>query len=489
MGKDDIGKRFSMNKLINLYKNMPKPVKASIWFVFCSVIQKGIAMLTTPIFTRILSQNEYGTVSIYNSWLGIITIFATMELATGVFNKAMIKYEDDRDGYTSSTLVFSSCITIGLFIVYLIGRERWNSLLELNTAMMVMMFIEIFFTEAMSFWTIRQRFDYHYRSVIAFTLIANITGTLLSIFLVINNETNSAEYRVLGTVAVHVVLYSVVFCLILKKGKRGYVYEYWKYALWYNLPLIPHYLSLMLLNQSDKIMIGRICGNEFSAIYTVAYQVAIVMHIITVAINASYSPWIYQKIKIQDIKPIGTSTLLIISAFSGVCFLFSLLAPELIFILGGEQYYSAIWIVPPIAMSIVFDMMYSLISNIAFYYEKRQFIMIGMSVSAISNIILNAVFIPVYGFVAAGYTTLACYIICAIVHYVFMVRICHEKNIQIPYNAVAMWTVAVASMILSVLSSFLYNFSVIRYCFIMVGLLFAVLTGVIIYKRCKSISA
>lgn len=472
-----------MDKFIILYKNMSKPAKASIWFVFCSVIQKGIAMLTTPIFTRILSQKEYGTVSIYNSWLSILTVFATMELATGVFNKAMVKYEDDRDGYTSSTLILSSCLTMGLFIIYLIGRKWWNSLLELNTAMMVMMFIEIFFTEAMSFWTIRQRFDYHYRSVIAFTLVANIAGTLLSMFLVMNSEENRAEYRVLGTVLVHVILYGVVFYLILKRGKRSYVREYWRYALWYNAPLIPHYLSQMLLNQSDKIMIGRFCGNEYSAIYTVAYQVAVVMNIITVAINASYSPWAYQRIKTQDVKPIGKTTLVIIAAFSGACFLFSLLAPEMILILGGKQYYSAIWIVPPVAMSIVFNVMYSLISNIAFYYEKRQFVMIGTIISAVSNIILNAVFIPIYGFVAAGYTTLVCYIIYAIAHYAFMIRVCDEKKMEMPYNTVAIWAVAMVSVALSIVSGLLYNYSILRYCLIISGLFVGAMAGLIIYKK------
>lgn len=462
---------------------MSKPAKASIWFIFCSVIQKGIAMLTTPVFTRTLSQEEYGTIAIYNSWLGIITIFATMELATGVFNKAMIKYEDNRDGYTSSTFILSSCLTISLFIIYLIGKKWWNNLLKLNTAMMVMMFIEILFTEAMSFWTVRQRFDYNYRSVIFFTLSANIVGTLLSMFLVINNETNKAEYRIFGTLAVHVVLYGIVAFLILKRGNQIYVREYWRYALWYNTPLIPHYLSQMLLNQSDKIMIGRICGNEYSAIYTVAYQVAIVMNIIIIAINASYSPWVYQKIKSQNVKPIGKTTFVIIVAFSMACFLFSLLAPEMIFVLGGKRYYSAIWIVPPVAMSVVFNVMYSLISNIAFYYEKRQLVMFGTIISATFNIILNAIFVPIYGFVAAGYTTLICYIIYSIAHYVFMIQVCNEKKIVMPYNTAAIWTIAIVSVVLSVLSAFLYNYPGLRYCFIIIGLFLCSLVGLIFYIK------
>ena len=143
------------SKLIEKYNRIALPAKASIWFVICSIIQKGIALITVPLFTRILTQEEYGTVSLYTSWMTIVTIFATLELPTGVFNKAMIKYEDDRDGYTSSSLVLSSLITLSLFIVYFWGKDFWNVFFGLNTQIMIMMFVEIFFTSAMSFWSIR----------------------------------------------------------------------------------------------------------------------------------------------------------------------------------------------------------------------------------------------------------------------------------------------------------------------------------------------
>ena len=52
--------------------------------------RSDIAFLTTPIFTRIMSAEEYGVVSVYNSWISILTVVLTLQLATGVYNKAMI---------------------------------------------------------------------------------------------------------------------------------------------------------------------------------------------------------------------------------------------------------------------------------------------------------------------------------------------------------------------------------------------------------------
>lgn len=436
-------------------------------------------MITTPIFTRILTTEEYGTISVYNSWLAIIMIFATFELATGVYNKSMIKFENDRDGYTSSTLFLATCITGVFFLVYLFARDIWNNLFSLNTAFMVMMFLEIIFTEAMQFWSVRRRFDYEFKNVVIVTLAANILGSALSVSLVLISPTHKAELKILGTLVVHIVIYGVIFFKVMQKGKKVYAPDYWKYAVNYNLPLIPHYLSQQILNQSDRIMIDRMIGRADAGLYTVAYQVAILMNLITSAVHASFSPWAYKCIRDKEYKKIGDLTLKIVALMAAVCFLFSLLAPEAILILGGRKYTEAIWVVPPVAMSIVFNMLYSLIGNFAFYFEKTKFVMFGTMVAAIANIILNSIFIPMYGYAAAGYTTLACYIFYSFLHYCVMLKICRVNGIDQPFNTKAIWSLGAVSVLLSVTSVFLYRHTIPRY------LVLALLMGMLIWKRKK----
>lgn len=76
-----------MNKLIQKYKTLPVQVRASAWFLICSFLQKGISMITTPIFTRLLTTQEYGEFNVFNSWLSIVTVFVTLNLYNGVFTR------------------------------------------------------------------------------------------------------------------------------------------------------------------------------------------------------------------------------------------------------------------------------------------------------------------------------------------------------------------------------------------------------------------
>ena len=147
-----------IQQVIDKYTSMSKPAKASLWFAVSNIVNKGIVFLTTPLFTRILSKEEYGIISLYSTWLAFLTIIITFNLATGVFNKAMMRYEDDRDGYTSSSLTLMTILVGIFFAVYFPLRQFWNSIFGLETIFVVMIYVEIFFSTTWDLYAIRKRF-------------------------------------------------------------------------------------------------------------------------------------------------------------------------------------------------------------------------------------------------------------------------------------------------------------------------------------------
>ena len=67
-------------KMKDKYTNLSLQKKAVLWFTFATILQNGILFLVTPIYTRILTDNEYGVFSIYQSWQQIISILSIMAL-------------------------------------------------------------------------------------------------------------------------------------------------------------------------------------------------------------------------------------------------------------------------------------------------------------------------------------------------------------------------------------------------------------------------
>ena len=139
-------------KVINKYKNLSEPVKASFWYTICNVLNKGIALLSTPIFTRILTEEQYGTFSIFQSWFSIILIFTSFNIFLGGYTKGLLLYRDKRDEFTSSLLSLTTLITMIFAAAYVLNIDFLTDVFELSTVLMMAMFIELLTMPAFEYW-------------------------------------------------------------------------------------------------------------------------------------------------------------------------------------------------------------------------------------------------------------------------------------------------------------------------------------------------
>ena len=81
---------------IRKYNDMSAPVKMAFWFLICSFFQKGIGLITTPIFTRIMTESEFGRYSVYNSWYSIISVFVTLSISGNCFTRGLVVVDGEK---------------------------------------------------------------------------------------------------------------------------------------------------------------------------------------------------------------------------------------------------------------------------------------------------------------------------------------------------------------------------------------------------------
>lgn len=203
-------------KLKKIYDSISIVKKATIWFLVCSILQKGIAFLTTPIFTRLMTTEQYGQYSIYITWFQILTLLTSLRLDYAVFNKGMSKYEKEKDSYTSTMQTVTTIVTILLFIIYIIFRKTLNKFTGLTTFLSILMFINVLFMNAISFWSIRERYDYKYKSVVLVTLLLTFVTTIISAFFVVISE-NKGIARIVSLAITQIIIGIIIYIYILKK--------------------------------------------------------------------------------------------------------------------------------------------------------------------------------------------------------------------------------------------------------------------------------
>lgn len=467
--------------LFGKYKNMSNTVKVSFWYMFCTMIQRGISFITVPIFTRILTVEQYGIITIYNSWHTMLLPLVTLNLFYGVYNNLLTKYPEKKMETTSALLGLSTFTTIVFFLLYLVNVQFWNKIFGLSTLIMVVMFISILLFPSYTFWIVSQRYDYKYIKSTIVSLVIALSSPILGVLMVVLIE-EKAEARIIAFVFVQGIIGLIFYVYYFLQRKNFFNKEYWKFALKFNVPLIPHYLSTNILSQADRIMINLMVSETATAIYGVAYTVSLLTAIITNAINSSYIPYTYKSLKEKKYVEISQNTnklLVLVSVFS---IIIMALGPEIICILGGVRYYDAIWIVPPVAASVFFMFLYLLFVNIEYYFEKTLGITVSTCIAAGINILLNYIFIDIFGYYAAGYTTLICYIILVFCHYIAYKKILNREKTGNVYDVKFIMIISIIEMITMFCMILIYEILIVRYIIIILILL------VIVLKRRKFIN-
>lgn len=464
-----------MNKLVNKYRGLPVQVKATLWFLICSFLQRGISVITTPIFTRLLTTGEYGRYNVFYSWHGIVTIIISLNLSQGVYQQGLIKFDKEREIFSSSLQGLTFSLVAAWNCVYLVAHNFWNGLLNLSTVQMLAMLCMVWTSSVFNFWATEQRVYYEYRLLVAVTLLVSVAKPALGIFLILHSE-DKVTARILGLALVELIGYTWCFVVQMKTGKKYFSAKFWKYALGFNLPLIPHYLSQVVLSNSDRIMINRMVGDSAAGIYSLAYSLAMIMTLFNTSLAQTLSPWMYQKIKDKQIKDLAPIAYLSLGIVAVVNLLLIMLAPEAVRIFAPASYYEAVYCIPPVAMGVLFMYSYDLFAKFAFYYEKTTLIMFASVGGAILNIILNYFGIKMFGYVAAAYTTLICYMCYVVFHYILMTKICNKYLDGVkPYNTKFLLAFAGVFLICGFAMLFTYDHPVIRYGIIAVSVILMII--------------
>lgn len=467
-------------------KNMSVEVKASVSYTVCSILQKCLSFITLPLFTRLLTTSQYGQYTVYMSWASLLTIFVTLNLAYGTFQTAMMKFKEKREEYISSICSMFLAFGALFLLIYLLFYEYGNRLFELPVCIMIFMVIELVANGVTDCWLAKNRFEYKYESVIAITLGKAIISPLLSLVLVMLTE-EKGYARILGYAAVNIIVGVVLMGKIFNSGKVFYERTYWKFALAFNIPLIPYYVSQMIFNTSDRLMISYFCGTDQAAIYGVAYSLSMVLNFVINAINSSYAPWFFEHLNSgegEKNKKVSMNLAIIVAlGLSGII----AVAPEFICIMAGPNYKSGVWAVPPVVVSMLLLFYTQLFDRVLFYYEKKYWLILGGAIASLANFILNYFYIPKYGFVAAAYTTLVSYILFATINYFASKYILLDKygstNI---YNIKGLILLFLGFCISSIIMVSLYESGLVRYCIIFIAFVIVFIKRNIIIKIIKT---
>lgn len=472
-------------KIAERWKNLQGPARASVVFVLASFLLRGISFLTTPVFTRLVTQEQYGLIVTYNNWSAIVEVFAVLGMTSaGVFNIGLNDYRDDQDRYISSTLVLCTLTDIITFALLFLFRRLCPEILTLPDHLLLLMGLHFILYTAQVFWITRERYAYRYRAAAIISVLSSVLSTAAAILAVLYVPgENKGEIRLWSGELVVLAFSLPIYIMLLVRGKCFADIARWKKILSYALPLLPHYLAQHVMNNSDRIMVNNLVGESAAAIYSLAVVVSMVMTMIWSAVNGSLVPYTYEKMNAGDTGSIRRISIPLVLFYGIMCFGVTLVTPELFLFLAPGTYHSGIYAVPPVASVAFLSALYNLLANVEFYYKKARWITLSTVTAAVVNVVLNAIFIPKFGFVAAAYTTLVSYLVLLVMHWLGY-RKCATVLI---YDMKTLTGICAAIVCACLLCSLTYETVILRYGIVAVLLLVIVLKRKAIISKLKEL--
>ena len=389
-------------------------VKIGMVYTLSNIIIKGMAFLTTPIFTRIMSQEDYGSFSNISSWANIISIITTLCLYSSI-SRAKYDYDEDIKGYMSTITILGSIFTIIVWAFIELKMNFWENIFDMNRLYIRSIMLYSLFTPAVQTLITKHRMYNEYKKVIALTWITLLVSTLASLGLTYSMS-NKLTGRVIGNYAVIAIVDIVFWIYIIVQGK-SFSLKMCRYACALSLPLLVHELSGVLLNSSDRIIINQLCGAKKAALYSIAYTIAMVITVVLSSLNQAWVPWFFDKLEKNDVESIRKVIPKYVIGFTIGCIGLMLIGPEMVLIFGGESYLEAIYVIPPVCLAIEIQFIYTLYVNIEFFLKKTTYISLATAGATVINIALNYLMIPKLGYIAAAYTTVIGYAFSLIFHY------------------------------------------------------------------------
>lgn len=453
-----------IREIVKKYSNISIQEKATIWNTVCNAVIRGIQYLLIPIYIRLMSQDEYGIYTISFSWTEIIMIFTSLNMFSTTYSVALTKWHDKKDEVTSSAVSLLFIWSVFIMAILCTKRGMLENLLKVSTHSLAYLGLYLLFEPIKLMWCAKQKFLNKYKLLIAVTFIDAMLNLLIGILFLLQFKD-----KVVGAIAAKTISEGVIgvalLCEIFKKSKLLFKWEYWRYMLTANIPLLPYFLALRLLQHLDRIMIQNLINSAEAAIYGFAYSITNTLLIINTSINGTFTPWLFMSLKkgIRDVKKVYQ---MLLFGIAGVNIVLILFAPEIVKLLGTNQYAKAAYFIPPLALSSIIIFIYDKFISIELFFEKNKGGILIAIICVLINGVLNYYFIPIWGSVVAGYTTLISYVIFALLHYFYYKRILREKNIQISlFGAKSMIYTCEILILISAFMVSCYKYFHLRLCF------------------------
>jgi O-antigen/teichoic acid export membrane protein len=261
-------------------------------------INSAIPFFLMPVLTRYLTPTDYGIVAMFGVLLSFVAPFAGLNIHGAIARQYYDRDEVDMPRYLSNCLLilFSSTVIVGV-IFYVLAEpiSRIASFpMQWMWAVIIVSAAQFINQINLTLWQVQVKPIPYGIYQIAQTVV-NLGFTLWFVVGLGMDWQGRIQAQVIafGAFAVFGLFLLYHNSWIKLKIDKDYI----KNALNFGVPLIPHALSGTIKTMVDRVMITSMVSVASTGLYSVGFQIGMIIGILEDSFNRAYVPWLYERLK------------------------------------------------------------------------------------------------------------------------------------------------------------------------------------------------
>ena len=359
---------------------------------------KALAFISIPVYTYLLTVEEYGIYNLFISTVGIATVLLTLNSEVAIsryFYDA--KDTDDFKIFVGTSINLTSMIFLIMSIITVLFCKPLSIYLNLDK-LLILAIIPVSLYNV-----INSIFQQIYQPLLKSRKIAIVTSVQsylafgLSVIVMLFLKQDKYYGQVWGTIAAMFIIAYYLIRQIKPFYKRVISKVHIKYILSYSIPYLPYSLSGIIIAQFGKLVIGQEQGFESVGMYSFASNIATLMLVLISVTHSAWNPYYFQYMKNENYKQIDNDYELIWRLTILASVVLSLFSKEIAMILGRPEYLGALQIIPILVLGYCFyQWSYVYMRNVG-YSKRTIWNAVVVVLSGIINVLLNYLLVDGWG--------------------------------------------------------------------------------------------
>lgn len=396
-----------------------------------------ITFFLLPVYTAVLSNEEYGVVDLLNTLTSLLLPIATLQIEQGVF-RYLIDCRENKEKQTTLITTIIRFMIIQLIIciiIFLCASPFIHN--EYKYFLMANLVMGMFSTILLQ---ICRGLGDNPTYAIGSFITGALTVVLNVIFIV---SFHWGAYGMLGATAISNLLCSVYIFMKKKIYKyikpKQYDKTTLKEIIKYSVPLIPNMISWWIVSASDRTIISAVIGIAQNGIYSAANKFSGVFTTLYSVFNLTWTESASININSEDRDEFFSKILDFVIRFFGCLCLGTIAVMPFVFnILINEKFAEAYYQIPILILGSVFNILVSFIGSIYVAKKLTKEIAKTSVIAAIINIGVNVVLIKSIGLYAASISTVIAYVLMFIYRWIDV-----KKYVKFNVNKILMFVLII----------------------------------------------